>query len=56
MTGFIPPQELPTFEASVRDAESGSPDARWVAAIALGTITGENQAAAIDTLTSLLAD
>jgi HEAT repeat protein len=56
MTSFPPPPALPSTEAALRDAASGSPDSRWVAACALGQVSGERREEAIRALMRLAGD
>ncbi len=56
MTSFLPPPDIPTPKAAIRDAAFGSPDARWVAASTLGQVSGEQQSDAVAALEALLED
>lgn len=56
MTAFLAPSQLPTAQAALRDAAEGSPDARWVAAQALGLESGDLRQEAIAALKRLLSD
>lgn len=54
--GFLLPMQMPNFDAAIRDAKNGSPEARLVAAIALGRIRDGNEPKAIDALRDLARD
>lgn len=56
MTYFLPPPALPSVEAALRDATSGAPDSRWVAACALGQAPEDRREEAIFALTRLVGD
>ncbi len=56
MTTFLLPLEMPGIEAALRDAAVGSPEARWVAAIALGREQESRRAEALAALNGLLRD
>ncbi len=56
MTTFLAPPQLPTVHAALRDAANGSPDARWVAAQALGLESGDLRDEALAALRRLLED
>ena len=53
---FVMPLTTPRVDAALRDAANGSPDARWVAAQALGSVSGENRSKAIEALYRLRED
>lgn len=56
MSTFLLPLEMPRTEAALRDARDGSPEARWIAAMALGTERGERRADAVQALLEMLKD
>ncbi len=56
MMSFVMPLTTPNVEAALRDATAGSPEARWVAAQALGGVVDENRNKAVDALYGLLSD
>ncbi len=56
MTTYVAPLEIPRLKAALRDAQSGSEEARWVAAIALGRARGPQQLEALEALGRLLDD
>ncbi|MCP4601039.1 MAG: hypothetical protein GY847_11025 [Proteobacteria bacterium] len=56
MNTFVLPLMMPKIEAAVRDAQKGSEEARWVAAIALGSARGPLRKEAIKALDTLLSD
>ena len=56
MSAFLPALEMPHAAAALRDAHSASVEARWVAAMALGSVDGADRARAIDTLLTLTSD
>ncbi len=56
MTSYLLPMALPNFEAALRDAQSGSAEGRWVAAITLGQQRGTGQQQAIEALVRLTDD
>lgn len=53
---FVMPLTTPHAEAALRDAKTGSPEARWVAAQALASVDDENRNKAIEALYGLLED
>jgi HEAT repeat protein len=53
---FIMPLTTPHLNAALRDARNGSPEARWVAAQALGSVGEGNRDKAITALYRLLED
>ncbi|MDJ0761342.1 MAG: HEAT repeat domain-containing protein [Myxococcota bacterium] len=53
---FLIPLEMPTIAAALRDARSASAEARWVAAMALGTADHGHWEAAAAALRELLQD
>ena len=55
-SSFLLPMQVPNFGAAIRDAKSGSPEARLVAAIALGRIRDGNEPMAIKALSDLASD
>ncbi len=55
-TSFLLPLELPHPEVALRDAESGSEEARWVAALTLGRVSGPMQEDALKALFCLAED
>jgi HEAT repeat protein len=56
MSTFLVSLEMPRIEAALRDAKGGSPEARWVAAIALGREDGAKRREALEALQKLLFD
>jgi HEAT repeat protein len=54
MMGFLLPPEMPNIKAALRDAAHGSPEAKWVAALALGQENGAFREAAIQALVELM--
>jgi HEAT repeat protein len=53
---FVMPLTTPHVAAALRDAVNGSPEARWVAAQALGSVSGKNRNKAIEALYQLQED
>jgi HEAT repeat protein len=53
---FVMPLTTPHINAALRDAKNGSPEARWVAAQALGSVGDADRNKAIETLYGLLGD
>ena len=54
MIGFLLPPSLPKTEAALRDAETGSPESQWVAALALGQENGPLMSDAVSALAALM--
>lgn len=54
MIGFLLPPNLPSTEAALRDAATGSPESQWVAALALGQEDGPLMHKAVDALAALM--
>lgn len=56
MTTYVLPMELPRAEVAVRDSDSKSAEARWLAALALAGVHDDARDAAIGALEKLLED
>ncbi|MCU0661622.1 MAG: HEAT repeat domain-containing protein [Myxococcota bacterium] len=56
MSSFLVPLSLPNLEAALRDAQHAGAEARWVAALALGSYTNTNDPRILEALSRLACD